>query len=293
MASDIHAGIDLHVHSTASDGTLSPSDILTRAVELGLSAISITDHDTLDGAKTALTVGIPPVLQFTTGIEISAAAPDGYHLGSVHILGYGIDPNDKPLNELLQHLIHARQQRNPQIIDQLNAMGMDVNMADLADVAGNGTAGRPHIARLLVQRGMATSINDAFDRFLGKNKPAYVDKYRAPMQTAIEAIDHAGGVAVLAHPILNGITDPAAFERFLVTLKSLGLKGIEAIYPDHSEAVTAEYLRLARKHRLLITGGSDFHGDVTPGIQMGTGNGDMHVPFSLFEALTEYLDTKQ
>jgi predicted metal-dependent phosphoesterase TrpH len=292
LASDAHAGIDLHVHSTASDGTLSPTDILAMAVRSGLKAISITDHDTLSGTIDALKAGIPSSLQFLTGIEISAAPPDGYRLdGSVHVLGYGIDSTDARLHELLGVLNAARKQRNPQIIDRLNAMGLDLCMADLTDIVGDATAGRPHIAQLLVQRGMAASIDDAFDRFLGKNQPAYVDKYRVPMQAAIDAIDHAGGIAVLAHPFLNGITDPTTFETFLVALKSMGLRGIEAIYPDHSKAITAEYCRLAAKHGLLITGGTDFHGDVTPGIQMGIGKGGMHVPYSLYQTLVEHLDT--
>ena len=291
LVSDGRGGIDLHVHSTASDGTLTPSEILALAVQLGLKAVAITDHDTLSGSIRAIAEGIPSSLNFLTGIEISAAAPDGYRLkGSVHILGYGIDLHHSGLCAVLDELMAARQNRNPKIIARLNELGMDLSIDELDQIVGGATAGRPHIAQLMVQKNMARSIDDAFDRFLGKNKPAYVDKYRAPMDEAINAITQAGGIAVLAHPFLNNINDPSTFERFLLTLKSMGLTGIEAIYPDHPKEATDLYLRLARKHDLLITGGTDFHGQVTPGIQMGIGDGTFRVPYSIYETLAARLE---
>ena len=286
LASDPHAGIDLHVHSTASDGTLTPSDILAMAVKLDLKAIAITDHDTLSGSAAALANGIPRSLAFLTGIEISAAPPPGYPSGSsVHVLGYGLDLLDAPLNRLLTVLKTSRENRNPQIIERLNTMGMDVTMEELSHVVGDATAGRPHIAQLMIAKGLADSINDAFDRFLGKNKPAYVEKHRVPLKDAIETIKNAGGVSVLAHPYLNDLADLDAFEAFLLTLIDMGLEGIEAVYPEHPEAATAHYCQLALKHNLLITGGTDFHGAITPGIQMGYGDGSFHVPYSLYENL--------
>jgi 3',5'-nucleoside bisphosphate phosphatase len=291
LAFDATPGIDLHIHSTASDGTLTPPEILALAVEHGLKAIAITDHDSLSGSLAAVESGIPSVLKFMTGIEISAAAPDGYNLkGSVHILGYGIDCRHAALNDLLGKLKTAREERNPKIIARLNRLGMNLNMDDLVPIVGDAVAGRPHIAQLLVKKGMAASIDDAFGRFLGKNKPAYVNKYRIPMAAAIDAINQAGGVAVLAHPLLNGPGEPEAFESFLLTLKSMGLKGLEAYYPEHSSSITAEYCRLANKHHLLITGGTDFHGAVTPRIQIGIGGGSLHVPYSVYETLESHLD---
>lgn len=291
LVSDGHGGIDLHVHSTASDGSLTPSEIVATALKMGLRAIAIADHDTLSGTVAALAGGIPSPLKFLTGIEISAAAPDGFRInGSVHILGYGIDPHNPPLNAVLEALKTARENRNPKIVARLNELGLNLSMDELDRIVGGAIAGRPHIAQLMVQKGLAASIDDAFDRFLGKNRPAYVDKYRVPMPDAIGAITGAGGVAVLAHPYLNGITDGKTFEAFLLTLKSMGLGGIEAFYPDHTPAITAEYCRLAEKHGLLITGGTDFHGAVTPGIQMGIGRGRLHIPYSLYEALAAHLD---
>jgi 3',5'-nucleoside bisphosphate phosphatase len=291
LASDPLAGIDLHVHSTASDGTLTPSEILALAVQLGLKAVAITDHDTLSGSAAAMAGGIPPTLKFLTGIEISAAAPAGYGIaGGVHILGYGIDLGNAALNALIDVLQTARKNRNPQIIARLNTLGMDLAAHELAPIVGDGVAGRPHIAQLMVNRGMVSSIDDAFDRFLGDGRPACVEKFRVPMADAIGAINQAAGVAVLAHPHVNTMADPDALEAFLLALKSMGLNGIEAIYPGHSQAETAEYRRLADKHSLLITGGTDFHGEVTPGIQMGSGDGHFHVPYSLYEALAAHLE---
>ena len=290
LAYDPQAGIDLHVHSTASDGTLTPSELLAMAVACGLKAIAITDHDTLSGSAAAVAAGVPPSLHFLTGIEISAAAPPGFRLnGSIHILGYGIDPSDSSLNSILDILKSARDSRTPKIITRLNNLGMNLNMDELNSIVGDAIAGRPHIARLMVKKGLTESIDDAFDRFLGKNRPAYVEKHRIPMSDAIGAIDHAGGIAVLAHPYLIGLTEPPTFEAFLRTLTSMGLRGIEAIYPDHTPSKTNEYCRLAHKYDLLITGGTDYHGAVTPDIKMGVGGGKFHVPYSIYEALAENL----
>ncbi|WP_319522476.1 PHP domain-containing protein [uncultured Desulfosarcina sp.] len=294
LASDPpNAAIDLHVHSTASDGTLTPTEILAMAVQLGLKAIAITDHDTLAGSAAAISRGIPSTLQFLTGIEISADAPPGFVSdGSIHILGYGIDLGNTRLGALLDVLKAARENRNPRIIARLNALGMDLNADELTPIVGSGVAGRPHIARLMVKKGLADSIDDAFDRFLGKNRPGYVAKYRVPMADAIGAIDAAGGIAVLAHPYLNDLKGQDGFEPFLQALIAMGLGGIEAIYPDHPETVATEYCRLARKYNLVITGGTDFHGEVTPGIQMGVGDGSFYVPYSIYENLVKNLKTR-
>ena len=291
LVSDGRGGIDLHVHSTASDGTLTPAEILALALRLGLKAVAITDHDTLSGSIQAQAEGIPSPLGFLTGIEISAAAPEGYGVkGSVHVLGYGIDPFHADLNALIGKLTTARNNRNPKIIAKLNELGMVISMDELALVAGGASTGRPHIAQLMVQKKMAKSIDDAFDRFLGKGKVAYVDKYRAPMDETIAVITRAGGIAVLAHPHLNRIDDPVTFESFLLTLISMGLAGIEAFYPGQPTRDAELYRRLARKYDLLITGGTDFHGEVTPGIQLGIGDGSFHVPFQAFQDLSARLD---
>ncbi len=280
--------IDLHIHSRASDGSLTPSEILTLAQRLKLGAIAITDHDTIDGSKEALANGLPNSLKFLTGIEISATPPPPFSCsGSFHILGYAIDLNDLGLNQKLQKLQAARRNRNPQIVKRLNQLGMKLTFAELLDFVPQGQIGRPHIAQLMVKKGYAESISAAFNHFLGQGKPAYVDKFRMTAEQAIHQILGAGGVPVLAHPFLMGIQNEARLEDFIVSLKSMGLKGIEVYYPENPPHETDHYIYLARHHELIMTGGTDFHGTLKPEIQMGTGKGNFFVPYSLYQKLAQ------
>jgi len=291
---DRQAGrIDLHIHSTASDGTNSPLQLLDMARAEGLRAISITDHDSIEGTKQVDPGRLPEGLLFLTGVEISAAPPPGYPLpGSLHILGYGFDPGDPALNRSLQRLQTARSDRNPQILQRLQRIGIDLRREDIAAAAPGGQLGRPHIARALVQKGHAHSIEDAFDRFLGSGKPAYVDKYRIPAEEAVAALRAAGGVAVLAHPFLIEGLDEAGLLRLAADLKALGLQGIEVYYPGHSSAQVKSGLSMAARFGLLVTGGTDFHGDLTPEIKLGRGAGDLFVPFCVYEALVAALPAR-
>lgn len=283
-------GIDLHVHSSASDGTLSPAQILTLAQAQHLGAIAITDHDTIDGVTAALAGGIPPALHFLTGVELSAAPPSVCtRAGSFHILGYGLRVDDEALNRTLLVLQQARENRNPAIIERLGRLGIDLTLADVLALAGDGQIGRPHIARLMIKKGYVHSIDEAFDRYLGAGKPAYVDKYRISCRQALGLIQGAGGIPVLAHPYLLGITDEAEFERLLISLIRIGLAGIEVFYPEHPRSATAFYHALADRYRLLITGGTDFHGSLKPDVQLGVGTGDFSVPFELYERLVDRL----
>ena len=283
-------GIDLHVHSTASDGTYSPEEILTLAKKLNLAAISITDHDTIDGSKEAIVSGIPPGIKFLTGVEISAAPPSSFSCsGSFHILGYSFRSDDPDLNQTLYTLQMARKNRNPGIIERLNNLGFDISIEEVLEFTGRGQTGRPHIARLMVEKGFVGSIDEAFDRYLGKGKPAYVDKYRIECAAAIEIIAGAGGIPVLAHPSLITIGNGRNFEDLIAGLKEMGIKGVEAYYPEHSKEQGSYYLKLAKKHKLLVTGGTDFHGSLKPDVNMGSGRGDFHVPYSLYEDLINQL----
>ena len=280
--------IDLHIHSTASDGTLSPEEILCLAQKLHLAAIAITDHDTLKGVQDIHSVMTAAPVQFLSGIEISAAAPPSLQIsGSLHILGYGIRLDDPALNSSLEALQHARENRNPLIIRRLNDLGLDISIEDVIRISGDSQIGRPHIARVMVQKGLATSINEAFDRYLGFQKPAYVEKFRLTCEKAIEVISGAGGLPVLAHPFLLKMSDNEKLEILITALKEMGLEGIEAYYPEHSPEYTAYCSMLARKHHLIVTGGTDFHGDAKPGIQMGCGRGNFRVPYAIYERLVE------
>jgi 3',5'-nucleoside bisphosphate phosphatase len=286
--------IDLHIHSTASDGTVSPPEILQIAIQRNIHAIAITDHDTLDGVKEALACGIPSSLQFLTGIEISSNPPPGFSIpGSLHILGYGIKTDDKKLNSMLEALQEARTNRNPKIIKRLNQAGLDISLSEVMEKAGTGQAGRPHIAMLMVEKGMVESVNEAFDLFLGKGKPAYVDKPRIASSEVIRIIINAGGIPVLAHPGLVKCESNETVERLVDTLQKEGLKGIEVYYPGHTLAQTEEYKKLAKKNNLLVTGGSDFHGSVYPDIEMGSGSGDFFVPYLLYNEITKEIEKNE
>jgi len=217
--------IDLHIHSTASDGTLSSREILTMAQRLNLGAISITDHDTIDGTKQALAIGIPPSLKFLTGIEISANPPLSFTFpGSFHILGYGININDPELNQTLVRLQEARKNRNPRIIELLNRMGFELMLNEIRKDSGECQLGRPHIAKQMVKKGFVQSVSEAFDNYLATGKPAYVEKYRVDCDRALEVIRNAGGLPVLAHPVLLDIKDDV-LEKLIVCLKEMGLDG--------------------------------------------------------------------
>jgi predicted metal-dependent phosphoesterase TrpH len=285
------ARIDLHIHSNASDGTLSPSEIISRACHLNLRAISITDHDTLEGSRVAFHAGIPSIIKFLSGVEISAAPPPSFFLsGSFHILGYGIRLEDPTLDKALKRLQIARKNRNPQIIDHLKKLGIDISLKDLQEEFGESQLGRPHIAQLMVKKGFVATIDEAFDSYIGKNKPAYVDKHRMSCAEAIETIRGAGGIAVLAHPYLLRTNGNHAFENLLIHLKSLGLGGLEVYYPDHPADETVFFVALAKRLDLLMTGGTDFHGNVNPDIEMGRGRGSFFVPYRLYEEIIKCID---
>jgi predicted metal-dependent phosphoesterase TrpH len=285
-------GIDLHIHSTASDGTLTPAELLARARNLGLQAISITDHDCVDGSREALSLGVPPELGFVTGVEISASPPPFLDApGSFHILGYAIDPDHPGLSAALARLQNARRNRNPKILERLRRLGIDIALEAVREVAGQGQMGRPHIARVMVEGGFAASIDEAFDRYLGTGQPAYVGKERIACRDAIEMIRRAGGVAVLAHPGLLNPLSQERLENLLIRLVDMGIGGIEAFYPAHSPGDTACFLALAERHKLIITGGTDFHGDIKPDIEMGIGSGDFDVPNEYFQLLIQRAET--
>ncbi len=288
MDSNQHAGIDLHIHTTASDGTLKPVQIISRAQRLNLKAIAITDHDTVAGSQEAVNCGIPPSLGFLTGVEISAAPPPFYSgAGSFHLLGYSIRLEDSRLNRTLSTLQRARKERNPAIMKRLNRLGIDIDLDDVRRDAGEGQLGRPHIAHLMVKKGVVASIDEAFDRYLGAGKPAYVDKKRIECLTAIEIIRKAGGIAVLAHPGLLKFNNEDELDKLIGQLKKAGLRGVEVYYSGHSPAQTRLYAELACRHGLLMTGGSDFHGDIQPEIEMGSGLGELTVPYNLYEVLMQ------
>lgn len=282
-----HPGIDLHIHTTASDGTLTPQEIISEAIKLKLKAIAITDHDTLAGSRQAMEAGIPSSLEFLTGVEISAAPPPFYSgSGSFHLLGYAIRLDNPELNHALSELQQARKNRNPAILKRLNDLGIAIGLDDVQRAAGDGQLGRPHIGQVLVETGVVRSINEAFDRYLGTNGSAYVDKFRIACDHAIKLILGAGGIPVLAHPGLLNCKSEEQFDQLIDGLKDMGLQGVEVLYTEHTAEQTRLFSDLARLHNLLITGGTDFHGNIQPEVALGTGKGDLFVPYEVYANLT-------
>ena len=280
-------GIDLHIHSTASDGMLTPSEILSLAQELHLGAFAITDHDTIEGSKEIIEAGIPSSVNFLTGVEISTGLPLSFAFsGSLHILGYGIDIYNIDLNHALAKQRKARKDRNPGIIANLNDLGFDLTLEEVIRETGNMQTGRPQIAQMMLAKGFVKTIDEAFDKYLAKGRPGYIDKYRIDCAGAIKIILDAGGLPVLAHP---SFVNKTGIEDLVIALVNMGLKGIEAYYPGHSISQTRKYTELAGHYDLIVTGGTDFHGSLKPDIQMGSGKGNLFIPYDLYEKILDFL----
>jgi len=272
--------LDLHLHTTHSDGSLSPTDVLTRAQQGGVTALAITDHDITSGIPEAQAAGAQFGIEVIPGVEISARLDDS----ELHILGYFFDWQDPVLTDRLKRLRDSRHRRNPQIIDHLRALGLDITYDEVRALAGTESVGRPHIARVLMEKKYVSSSKEAFDRYLAHGKPAYVPRELPEPAEAIAWIRDAKGVPVLAHPTWVPHRGEALV-KFCSQLKMEGLGGIEVHYSTHTPRQTADYLDLARRLDLLVTGGSDFHGIAKPDIEVGRGRGSLSVPEQLLEPL--------
>ena len=280
--------IDLHCHSTASDGTLPPAEVVRLAVESELSALALTDHDTIAGIAEAAAEAKRLSLDFLPGIEISAEFP---HPGTMHLLGYGVDPASPTLRDLTQTLLAGRDNRNPKIVEKLQSLGVSISMQEVEQEAGGKVVGRPHIAAILVRKGYVSSVKHAFDKYLAPGGLAYFDKERLTPKQAIAMILDSGGVPVLAHPIQLHYENDAQLERIVKDLVDLGLAGIEVIHSDHDANLIEKYSALARQFGLLKTGGSDFHGRNKEAIQLGVANG-RRMPREFFDRLVEAVQAK-
>jgi predicted metal-dependent phosphoesterase TrpH len=274
--------IDLHVHTMASDGTLSPADLVQYAKARGLEAIAVTDHDTVEGLDEAVAEGITTGLEVVPGVEISADHAEG----ALHILGYYLDFKSSALLKRLAVLQDARAERNPKIVRKLQALGFAISFAEIEQEAGSGLVGRPHFAQVLLKKGYVKSMQEAFDKYLKKGAAAYEEKFRFPVPEAISMIADAGGIPVLGHPATlncNGLQ----LEANIKAWKGVGLQGIEVYYSDHDAAQTSGYAALARRYGLIPTGGSDFHGSMIKGIELGVGKGNLNIPYSVLQELKQ------
>jgi predicted metal-dependent phosphoesterase TrpH len=274
------AHIDLHTHTTASDGSLSPTELVQLAKHQGLAALAVTDHDSVEAIPEVTAAGEELGIRVIPGIEISS----GYQGIELHIHGYYINHNVPRLKPVLARCITSRDDRNPKIIERLCALGLNLTYEDVKTYAGAATIGRPHIAQILVRKGYATSVADAFDRYLADDGPAYVARNLPSVQEVITLIRDIGGVAVLAHPMYAGRRKPS-IDQHCADLQGFGLAGLETLYSSHTAQQTDRFRSIAREHGLLITGGSDFHGDSKPDVLVGTGYGNLKVPLELLETL--------
>ena len=277
--------VDLHCHSTASDGTFAPSEVVALAVSSGLSALALTDHDTIAGVSEAAEAARKAGLDFLPGIEISCDVPRPQ---TMHLLGYGVDPLSPILHDLTRRLLQGRNDRNPRIIEKLNELGVAISMQEIEAEAGGEVVGRPHIAAVLMRKGYVGSIKQAFDKYLAQGGAAYFDKERLTAQQAIGLVRQSGGIPVLAHPVQLRTENDAQLERIVKDLKDVGLAGLEVIHSDHDAALVEKYSRLADRFSLLKTGGSDFHGTNKKDIRLGIANG-RRIPRDFFDALLERL----
>jgi len=272
--------LDLHLHTTHSDGSLPPSEVLALAHKAGVTALAITDHDITTGLPEALEAGARLGIEIIPGVEISSRFGDN----ELHILGYFLDWQDQAFNHKLARLRASRHERNPKIIERLRALGQDITYEEVRQLAGTEAVGRPHIARVLMDKGYVKSAKEAFDRFLAQGKPAYVARELPEPAEAIAWIRAAKGVPVLAHP-LWAKKDGEGLFKLCETLKAEGLGGMEVHYSTHNPRQTAELLDIAKRLDLLVTGGSDFHGITKPDIEVGIGRGGLTVPVKLLDPL--------
>lgn len=274
------AYIDLHVHTTASDGTFTPAGAVALAEQIGLAAIAITDHDTASGVAEACAAGEKYGVEVVPGIEISV----DYHGEGVHILGYFIDPASEALGRLLEWVALERRMRNEKIAEAMNSDGLDVSMKKMQMKYPNAVIGRPHFAAELVALGLVESVAEGFEKYLSPGGRYYRKREYIPIDMAFDIIHQSGGKAVFAHPYQYGFS-PEELDKLTFELAGRGVVGIECIYSGYSPEQSAALMRLADKYALCPTGGSDFHGSRKPWISMGTGTGDMHVPMEMLSEL--------
>ncbi len=272
--------IDLHTHTTFSDGSFSPTALVELAIQQGLDILSVTDHDTTDGLPEALNATKGHALELIPGIELSAQ----FQNREMHILGYFINLIDSKFQTRLEDLRSTRINRIHHILDRLHSLGIDISFKEVQDASGTGTIGRPHIAQVLIAKGHSENMKDAFEQFLGIRGKAYVQRVVPEAHEIIEWITEAGGVPILAHPYWEGLNKEDSATA-CQTLVEYGLQGLEVFYGTFSARHISFNLGLARRFDLLMTGGSDFHGTVKPNLILGKGRGSLHVPAKVVEQL--------
>lgn len=271
---------DLHVHSTRSDGTVTPAEVVRLAREARLDAVALTDHDTLDGVAEAADAGAHLGIRVIPGVELSLP-----HEGTFHMIVLGGDPSNPELLRVAAELRDGRGPRNQEIVDRLRAHGMDITIDEVRAEARGDVVARPHIARVLVRKGIVRSLQDAFDIWLAKGRPAYVDRVRVTLDEAVAAAHACGGATVVCHPHTLGYTDDAAYAAFFDRCRVAGVDALEVRTGRGTKSDERRWESFAAASGLLRSGGSDFHGDVKPDLKIGSGRGRLRVPTEWLEAL--------
>jgi len=275
--------VDLHSHSNRSDGSLSPTELIDLARAKGLSAIALTDHDTVMGLDEAMERGNDIGLNVIPGVELSCDR-NGH---DVHIVGLFIDHHDSSFIKELNDFVDSRSVRNRKMCDRLTEAGLVTDYDELCARYGESVITRAHFARYMLEKGYIKSVKEAFDRYIGDHCPYYVPREKVTPERGIDLIKKAGGIPILAHPLLYGLGKDA-LEQLVIELKEAGLVGMEAIYSTYTASDERDMRRLAAKHDLLISGGSDFHGAAKPGLELGTGYGKLFVDDSVLDTLAAY-----
>ncbi|MFW5733454.1 MAG: PHP domain-containing protein [Oceanidesulfovibrio sp.] len=272
--------IDLHTHSTASDGSYTPEDLIAAAKKAGLKAIALTDHDTVRGLDRASKAAREAGIEFIPGCELTVTHAEL----RFHLVALWLPLDAVEIRDTLDDIIRNRNERNHVIIGKLNNLGIDLSYDDVLAKAGDGAVGRPHFATALLEKGYVNSTQDAFDRYLGSNGKAYEPKKVLTSEHALDLLHRHGATTVLAHPYQIGLgKDELA--SLAMELKDMGLGAIEAYYTEHSPSQTRSFLELAKRLDLGVSGGSDFHGSIKPDIKLGTGRGRLDIPYSVLADL--------
>lgn len=271
--------IDLHTHSVHSDGTMTPTELINHAKDSGLSALSLTDHDCIDGVREAVKAGDECGLEVVPGIEFSVQSNT-----ETHVLGYYIDIEAKALNEVLPEILRVRKERSLQTAENLHKQGIDVSYEEAAKAASGNLVGRAHFAKVMVEKGYVSSVKEAFDNYLASGKKGYSSKQYLTAEDAIRVIKESGGYSFIAHLHLIKLSDSDLFD-FLKKMKAAGLDGIEGYYTEYTKEMHEKYIQMAKELSLAISGGTDFHAKTKPHISIGTGYGDLKIPYSVLEGI--------
>ncbi len=272
--------VDLHTHSRYSDGSDSPAEIVAAAEAAGLEAVALTDHDNLNGILEAGAAADASDVELIPGVELSCE----WQGGGMHLIVLWLEPGPGPLQDRLETLQEGRRQRNLDLIEKLQGLEVDISFEEVAAEAGGTGIGRPHVAAVMVRKGVVDSIPEAFELYLAAGRPAYVERFRLPPEEAIELARASGAVPIVAHPHTLGMTG-AALDDHLRRLAGHGLIGLECYYPEYQSDIRLELVERARDVGLVPSGGSDYHGSYKAGLEIGRGYGDLSVGSEVWHEL--------